>query len=377
MKNTHLLSIRTKFVKPTFQSSVNLDGHINIGSGTPNFIPPKEILNEFKKSVDEYKLSYTSWSGLSELKESVSNKLVRENSYYADPNSEILITNGAQSAVMAIFMALLDKDDEIIIPAPFYNTYEEIAVSCGGKVIPIITDYKSDYTVNLEQVKKAITNKTKAIVLVSPSNPTGTVLNKKLIKEIYDLVVTKNLLLITDEIYEHYIFDDNKHYSIHSDYKNKENVISIYSLSKGYGLTGLRVGYIVSNKDLIAAIAPFHHAMSICAPVNSQYASIAALNLERDWFINILKDVNERKNIWKNVLNELNIPFGQPQGAYYVCFDISQYGLKSNEISSKLRKEQKLIINSVDDKYLRGSFMQNPEILQEGLIKMKTFFNNM
>jgi aspartate/methionine/tyrosine aminotransferase len=90
-----------------------------------------------------------------------------------------------------------------------------------------------------------------------------------------------------------------------------------------------------------------------------------------------LKDVNERKNIWENVLNELNIPFGQPQGAYYVCFDISQYGLNSNEIASKLRKQHKLIINSVDDKYLRGSFMQNPEILQEGLNKMKTFFNNM
>ena len=377
MKNNHLLSKRTKFVKPTFQSSVNTEGHINIGSGTPNFIPPIEIMNEFKKSIDDHKLSYTSWSGLSELKESVSNKLVRENGYNADPNSEILITTGAQSAVMAIFMALLDQDDEIIIPAPFYNTYEEIAFSCGGKVIPIITEYGSNYTVNIAQIKKAISNKTKAIVLVSPSNPTGTVLNKKLIKEIYDLVVENNLLLITDEIYEHYIFDDNRHYSIHTDYQSKENVISIYSLSKGYGLTGLRVGYIVSNKDLIAAIAPFHHAMAICAPVNSQYASIAALNLGRDWFNTILKDVNKRKETWKTVLDELNIPYGQPQGAYYICFDISKYEMKSSEIATKLRKEQKIIINSVDDRYLRGSFMQDPETLQDGLNKMKKFFNNL
>ena len=377
MKNNHLLSNRTKFVKPTFQSSVNTEGHINIGSGTPNFIPPIEIMNEFKKSIDEYKLSYTSWSGLSELKDSVSNKLARENGYNADPNSEILITTGAQSAVMAIFMALLDQDDEIIIPAPFYNTYEEIAFSCGGKVIPIITEYTSNYTVNIAQIKKAISNKTKAIVLVSPSNPTGTVLNKKLIKEIYDLVVENNLILITDEIYEHYIFDDNSHYSIHTDYQSKENVISIYSLSKGYGLTGLRVGYIVSNKDLIAAIAPFHHAMAICAPVNSQYASIAALNLGRDWFNTILEDVNKRKETWKTVLDELNIPYGQPQGAYYICFDISKYEMKSSQIAAKLRKEQKIIINSVDDRYLRGSFMQDPETLQDGLNKMKKFFNNL
>jgi aspartate/methionine/tyrosine aminotransferase len=334
-------------------------------------------MNEFKKSIDEYKLSYTSWSGLSELKDSVSNKLARENGYNADPNSEILITTGAQSAVMAIFMALLDQDDEIIIPAPFYNTYEEIAFSCGGKVIPIITEYTSNYTVNIAQIKKAISNKTKAIVLVSPSNPTGTVLNKKLIKEIYDLVVENNLILITDEIYEHYIFDDNSHYSIHTDYQSKENVISIYSLSKGYGLTGLRVGYIVSNKDLIAAIAPFHHAMSICAPVNSQYASIAALNLGRDWFNTILEDVNKRKETWKTVLDELNIPYGQPQGAYYICFDISKYEMKSSQIAAKLRKEQKIIINSVDDRYLRGSFMQDPETLQDGLNKLKKFFNNL
>ena len=133
----------------------------------------------------------------------------------------------------------------------------------------------------------------------------------------------------------------------------------------------------MSNKDLIAAIAPFHHAMSICAPVNSQYASIAALNLGRDWFNTILEDVNKRKETWKTVLDELNIPYGQPQGAYYICFDISKYEMKSSQIAAKLRKEQKIIINSVDDRYLRGSFMQDPETLQDGLNKLKKFFNNL
>ena len=259
----HKLSKRTKFVLPTFQSSINYSDHINIGSGTPDFTPPDNVLNVFKKSIDDNQLSYTPWSGLDLLKTNIAIKLKRENDITADPNSEILVTTGAQAAVMSIFMTILDEGDEVLIPSPYYSTYEEIARICGAKIVPIVTESSNNFTFKINQILPLLTEKTKAIILVSPNNPTATVLPEELVKGVCKIVKSKDLFLISDEIYEHYLFDHNSHYSVLSNNDMKDRTISIYSLSKGYGLTGIRVGYIVSNKDLIASIAPFHHAMSI------------------------------------------------------------------------------------------------------------------
>ena len=185
MNVSKYLSERSKYVKPTYQTSINLDGYINIGSGTPNFFPPRQILDAYKKSIDDYKLTYTSWSGLDDLKVAASNKLKRENNYYADPYSEILITSGAQSAILASLMAILNINDEVILTAPYYGTYEEMAVICGAKIVPIITDFESNYTLDVNVVEEKITKNTKAIILVSPSNPTGTVLKKEINQDIY------------------------------------------------------------------------------------------------------------------------------------------------------------------------------------------------
>ena len=367
------LSSRTEFVKPTFQTSVNLDGYINIGSGTPNFSPPESVIQAFKESIDRRQLSYTSWSGLNTLKEAISRKLLKENKFLADPSAEILVTSGAQPAIFAIFLSILDEEDEVIIPAPYYSTYEEIAKICGAKVIPIKTDTSSNFTFIFEDFEKALSDKTKLVVLVSPSNPTGTVLSKGLIDKVYDKLKMLDITLITDEIYEHYIYDDHKHYSLMSEHAEKENIISIYSLSKGYGLTGIRVGYIVSNKNTIATIAPFHHAMNICAPVNAQYASIEALNLNREWFEVEIKNVIAARQMWMEFLDQLSLPYGIPQGAYYICFDISQCQKPAHQVSKDLRSDHQLIINSVDDKYLRGSFMQDLDVLKSGLNRFKSY----
>ena len=377
MEHSKYLSERSKFVKPTYQTSINLDGYINIGSGTPNFFPPENVLEAYKKSIEDYKLTYTSWSGLDDLKVAASNKLKRENNYNADPYSEILITSGAQPAILASLMAILNINDEVILTSPYYSTYEEMAVICGAKIVPVTTDCHSNYTLDVNIVEEKITKNTKAIILVSPSNPTGTVLKKEIIQDIYHLSVKHDVVLFTDEIYEHYIFDDNQHYSINSDFPGKNNVISIYSLSKGYGLTGIRVGYIVSNKNMIASIAPFHHAMNICAPVNAQYAAIEALNNSRSWFEEKMKIVNVNRNLWIKTLNELDIPFGESQGAYYICFDVSKFLKNSKNVSQELRDKHKLIINAQDGKYLRASFMQDTDTLKIGLNKLSEYFKNL
>ena len=191
------------------------------------------------------------------------------------------------------------------------------------------------------------------------------------------IVNSEELFLISDEIYEHYVFDSNSHYSVLSNSDMKDRTISIYSLSKGYGMTGIRVGYIVSNKDLIASIAPFHHAISICAPVNSQYAAAEALIDDRVWFEEIKSILNERRQIWMSTLDKLELPYGNPQGAYYICFDISKFKLPAKQISQMLKNDYKIIINPVDTNYLRGSLMQETETLKKGLQKLTTFFQKL
>ena len=371
------LSKRTEFVLPTFQSSINYSDHINIGSGTPDFTPPENVQDAFKKSIDNKKFSYSSWAGLDLLKENISIKLKRENNVSADPDSEILVTTGAQAAVMSIFMTILDEGDEVLIPSPFYSTYEEIARICGARIVPIITESSKNFTFNINQIPPLLTERTKAIILVSPNNPTATVLPDALVKDVCKIVNSEELFLISDEIYEHYVFDSNSHYSVLSNSDMKDRTISIYSLSKGYGMTGIRVGYIVSNKDLIASIAPFHHAISICAPVNSQYAAAEALIDDRVWFKEIKSILNERRQIWMSTLDKLELPYGNPQGAYYICFDISKFKFPAKQISQMLKNDYKIIINPVDTNYLRGSLMQETETLKKGLQKLTTFFQKL
>ena len=158
MEHSKYLSERSKFVKPTYQTSINLDGYINIGSGTPNFFPPENVLEAYKKSIEDYKLTYTSWSGLEDLKVAASNKLKRENNYNADPYSEILITSGAQPAILASLMAILNINDEVILTSPYYSTYEELAVICGAKIVPVTTDCHSNYTLDVNIVEEKILN---------------------------------------------------------------------------------------------------------------------------------------------------------------------------------------------------------------------------
>ncbi|UCH27211.1 MAG: pyridoxal phosphate-dependent aminotransferase [Trueperaceae bacterium] len=377
MEYQRYLAARTERIRPGRQTSVNLPGLINMGSGTPDFEPPDFVFEAMRKAVDERQIQYTLWAGTTELREAIAVKLERENRFTVDPEREILVTSGAQEALMSIFMALLDPGDEIITPAPFYGVYGEVAHILGASLVPVETTVESDFTVTADAVRAAITPRTKALVLVSPNNPTGTVLPEETLREMAELALEHNLLVISDEIYEHYVFGSHRHVSLATLPGMRERTISIYSLSKGYALTGLRVGYVVAPAPLIEAVLPFHHAMTICASTVAQSGAVAALREPRDWFDPILAEYDRRRRLWMTMLDGLGLVYGEPQGAYYVAFDVSPTGLSSAEFSKRMREEAGVILGSAGANLMRGSLMQASPQFEEGLERIGGFVKSL
>lgn len=375
------LSERAKRVRATLgkQTSINLPGLINLGSGTPDFLPPNEVFEAMHTAIREGKAQYTAWAGLPALREAIARKLQAENGLSYDPNTEIIVTSGAQEALMATLMALLDPGDHALTPSPHYDEYTRDAMILGGELIPVPTTPEAGFIINVADLEAAITPRTKAIVVVNPNNPTGTVIPEPVLRQIADLAQRRDLMVISDEIYEYYVFDEAKHVSMASFPEMKPRTITINSFSKSFGMTGLRLGFVAAPAEVIEAMLPFHHAMMICAPVVTQYAGIAALNLPRDWFRPHLTEYDRRRRMWMQALDEIGLPYVRPQGAYYIFIDIRPTGMTSAQFVAKAREEARLtfqpgtIGGGAGEGFIRGALTCPSPVFEEGLERFKAF----
>lgn len=350
---------------------------INLGSGTPDFRPPEFILEAAERSLRDGRIHYTPWLGLPDLREAIAGKLERENGLSVDPETELLVTTGAQEALITTLLTLLDPGDEVLIPSPHYAVYSRVASIAGATVVPISTTLENNFALTPEALEASLTSRSKVLILVSPNNPTGTVLAEATLRQIAEIVKKHDLIVISDEIYEHYLFDDAKHTSFATLPDMQARTVTINSLSKGFALTGLRIGYLSAPAALIEAMLPFHHAMTICAPVTSQYAAIAALSAPRDWFEPILAEYSRRRALWITALEQLALPYARPQGAYYVFFDCRPTGLDSSTYVERLRTEAQVIVGSGGDGpgegFIRASLMQQSPKFEEGIERLSTF----
>lgn len=309
------ISQRARAVEIAPQTSLATNDLINLASGTPDFSAPSFIVDAMVDSLRSGKMQYTAWSGMPALRRAIAGKLERENGTQADPEHEIMVTSGAQEALMTVLMTILDPGDEVLIADPHYGVYTRAAKIAGATMVRIPTTRANDYVPTLASIEAAITLNSKAMIVVSPSNPTGAVFDRATLEGILALAQRHDLLIISDEIYEHYLFDGAEHISFASLPDARERTITINSLSKGYALTGIRVGYIVASAPLIHAMLPFHHAMTICAPITAQYGAIAALEADRDWFVPILTEYDRRRRLWLDTLDRAGIPYARPRGA--------------------------------------------------------------
>ena len=360
---------------------------IGFTAGEPDFNTPTHIIDSAKEALDIGFTKYTPVQGMMPLRISICEKLKRDNNLEYSP-SQIVICDGAKSALFHAIYAICDDGDEIILPAPFWFTYEEQVKICGGIPKIVHTQKENGYKITAKEFESAITKKTIAIIINSPNNPTGAVYSKEELEEIGEVAKKHNLIVISDEIYEKLVYGENKHISIASlnDYL-KENTIVINGLSKSYSMTGWRIGYIACSKELAKQITCVQGHTTSNACSISQYASITALDSGDDVIIEMSQEYDKRRKLMMHLLDEIGVEYVEPQGAFYLFMSIDKFIGKS--INGKVIKGSMDFANYIIeygvalipglpfhiDNYVRVSYAINENDIKEGIKLIHKFIS--
>lgn len=321
-------------IRKFFEMLIGHDDVISLSVGEPDFPTPWVMREEAYYHLEKGHTSYTSNWGLIELREEISKYMERYNLFY-NPKDEVLVTVGASEGVDAVLRAILNPGDEIVVVQPCYVNYTPLANLCQAKVITIDTSINGFYP-TAEQIKNVITPKTKAIMICSPNNPTGTMIPSDELEKIAKVIVENQIWCISDEIYCELVYEDSKHISIGSFPGMKDYAIILNGFSKSFAMTGWRIGYIAAPSELLTQIVKLHGYNTICAPIFSQYA--AAEGLRSGW-----KDVEkmrisyqQRRNLMYKAFIEMGLSVPEPTGAFYMFPNISSTGLSSEEFATQL-----------------------------------------
>ena len=355
---------------------------ISFGSGEPDFDTPDNIKSAAIKSIQQGFTKYTQESGTDELKKAICEKFKKDNglTYSA---SQIVVSCGAKHSLYNIIQAVCEKGDEVIIPSPYWLSYPEMAILAEAKPVFIETDESSGFKISLPSLKKAIPKNTKAVVLNSPSNPTGSIYAKEELKEIGKLLSEKEILTISDEIYEKIIFDGNAHVSIASLGENIfKNTVVVNGVSKSFAMTGWRIGYLAAfNNELIAAIKNIQsHSTSNPASI-SQMAALEALNNSQTAVLDdMINQFEKRRNYIVERINKIKgLSCRKPEGAFYVFCRIGKKGLSGMEVTDRLLSEAKVAVvpGKVfgSDAHIRLSFAASMENIKKGIDRIEEWFN--
>jgi aspartate aminotransferase len=354
----------------------------SFSAGEPDFDTPTHIRAAAKKALDEGKTRYGPAAGEAGLRKAIAEKLLRDNqlAYNAD---NVIVTNGGKQSLYNLIMALIEAGDEVIIPAPYWLSYPEMVTLAGGTSVIVNTSLENHYKITPEQLEAAITPKTKLFVLNSPSNPTGIVYTPEEIAALAKIVVEKDILVVSDEIYEKILYDGAIHRSIASFGPEifQRSIIS-NGFAKAFSMTGWRVGYIAGPVEIVKAMTKIqsHSTSNVCT--FAQYGAIAALESSQDCIEEMVKAFSERRQyILERVraIPGLNCP--TPNGAFYVFIDISQTGLKSRDFCQKLLETQKVaaipgIAFGADD-CIRLSYATDLKTIEKGFDRLDQFIGSL
>lgn len=370
-------SLKPGLRREVFSMAAGMKDVIALGRGDPDFPTPPHIIAAAKRALDDGYTHYTPWTGLLELREAIADKLAKENGIQVDPASEVVVTSGAQEAVFLVLQLLLDPGDEILMPDPHYTAYDSGIALAGGKLVPIPTFERDNFDVRLDEIEKRITQRTKALVLVTPQNPTGSVATLRTVEGIAALAKKHDFLVISDELYEKYIYDGSIHYSIASFPGMRERTITINGFSKTYRMTGWRVGYVAAPNDFVAVLAELKYTLSICAPAVSQMAALAALKGPQDSVQEVVAILDERRRFMMSAFDEMGLTYGQPQSGFVIFVNITSTGLSSIDFCRRILQEAHVQIfpgnlyGEYGEGYVRTSILAPREQLQEAANRMK------
>ena len=376
------LSKRTK----TFTDSVirrmtriaNEYGAINLSQGFPDFDPPQEILNRLSEVAHEDYNQYAITWGAQNFRDALAKKQSKYMNLDLDSNKNIVVTCGSTEAMMAAMMSVCDPNDKVIIFSPFYENYGADSILCGANPI-YVPLHPPVFNFDKEELENAFKQNPKALILCNPSNPCGKVFSKEELEYIASLAVKYDTYVITDEVYEHIVYAPYKHTYFASLPGMFERTISCSSLSKTYSITGWRLGYCIAPENIIEQIKKVHDFLTVGAAAPLQEAAVVGLEFSDAYYDELQKLYTHKKDLFLNGLKELNIPHTEPQGAYYVMVDISEFGYDSDlDFCVDLIKNVGVaavpgssFFKEEENRYIRFHFAKKDETLLAALNRLK------
>lgn len=364
---------------------------ISFSAGEPDFNTPKNIINAAIKAMEDGNTKYTSVNGILQLREAICKKFKDDNGLEYNP-SQIVVSTGAKQSLANTFLAILNPGDEVIVSTPYWVSYPELIKLADGKPLFVEGDEKSNYKFTKENLEKAVTAKTKAIVLNTPNNPTGTIYNKEELEVIADFAKKYDIIIISDEMYEKLIYDNENHISIASLSKDAyERTIVINGLSKSYAMTGWRIGYCAASEKIAKLMISIqsHVTSNVCSI--TQYAALEALNGPQDEITKMINEFEKRRNYMINRIESIdNLSIVKPKGAFYIMINIENcLGKEINgkilndsmEFCASLLENEKLAVIPGKafglNNYIRVSYATSMEAIKEGLNRIESFIKKL
>ncbi len=373
-----VIGLKKSGIRKFFDIVSEMKDVISLGVGEPDFDTPWHIREEGIYALEKGKTFYTSNAGLKELRYEISNYLKRTQNIIYNPDNEIIVTVGGSEAIDIGLRAMVNVGDEVIIPQPSYVSYEPCAVLAGAT--PVIIDLKeeNEFRLTANELKNAITNKTRILILPFPNNPTGAIMEQKDLEEIARVCIENDIYVMSDEIYGELSYKE-KHVSIASIAGMKERTILINGFSKAYAMTGWRLGYACGPKEIIEQMVKIHQYAIMCAPTTSQYSAVEALK-KGDEDVKLMREsYNQRRRFLMNAFKEMGLKCFEPYGAFYVFPCIKEFGMTSEEFAMKFLEEEHVAVvpgtafGDSGEGFLRISYAYSIENLKKAMTRLKRF----
>jgi len=375
---TRLSGIRPSGIRRLFDLAQGVHDVISLGVGEPDFVPPPHVLEAAKQAMDKGKTHYTPNAGIPELREGLVKKAKKDYGLSYDPQSEVLVTAGGTEAIFLALTALVNPGDEVLVPNPGFVCYEPNVLLAGGVPVSMPLLEKNDFKLNADFVMPLITGKSRVMIINSPNNPTGSVLSYDDMASLAKLAVERDLIVISDEVYEKILYDNVKHCCLATFPGMRDRTIVVNSFSKTYAMTGFRVGYALGPEELIAPMLKAHQYVTACVSGPSQYAAVAALEGPQNFVENMVREFDRRRRLLHSRLNEIKgFRCILPKGAFYVFANVEGFNMSSERLAEDLFDKAKVVtvagsaFGNYGEGYVRFSFATEYARIQEALNRIE------
>ena len=376
--------VRLSLVRSLFNEAKNYDDVVDFTLGDPDVQPHKAIKDAACDAIRQGKTRYSQNAGLLELRQTISKYYERKEGFSYDPVTEVMVTVGAMEGLYLALLSTINPGDEVIIPAPYYVNYRQMVEMCSATPVIIDNPDSTDLSFYIEDIEKAITPRTRAIMLNTPSNPTGRIIPQDKVEAIARIAKEYDLIVFSDEVYKCLIYDGKQFRSIVAIDGMRERTILVNSLSKEFCMTGYRIGYVLAPEEVVAAMTKLQENVAACAPLPSQYAAIKALSGEEDYSADMVNIFTSRRNLLATELGKSKkLKCTAPEATFYMMVDISSTGMNSIDFCyALLRAKHVAAVPGVTygnccDNYIRIAFTIGEEKIVEGARRIVEFADSL